>query len=150
MDCFLGCSVSCSLPGTPSCAGIHRNSTSHPRFRSSSSACTAFIKIYCPDRHSGFRIAWMAAWLSVNMAHLPGVMSVVCMLSTICSARTTSLRFAAYPLNVADVPCTESISCRYPLAFTYTRHVSRGSYQRYLGGCGALLQEAAIPELRHK
>ena len=85
-------------------AGIHRNYTSDTRFRGSSSACTALIKIYCPGGHLGFRIDWMAAWLSVNMAHLPGVMSVVCMSSTICSARTSPLRSAAYPVNVADVP----------------------------------------------
>ena len=37
----------------------------------------ASTRIYCPDGHLGFRMAWMAAWLSVKMVHLPGVTIVV-------------------------------------------------------------------------
>ena len=52
--------------------------------------------------HLGLRIARMAAWLSVDMVYLLGMMFVVCMSSSICGART-SLISAAYPVNVADV-----------------------------------------------
>lgn len=85
-----------SLPGTPACAGIHRNCTSHPCLRSSSSACTASTRIYWPEGCSGLRIAWMAAWLSVKMVHLPGVGAVACISSTIRNANTNPLSSAAY------------------------------------------------------
>lgn len=51
-----------SFPGTPTCAGIHRNCTSQPWPRSSSSAWMASARMYCPDGCFRFRIAWMAAW----------------------------------------------------------------------------------------
>lgn len=53
--------------------------------------------------HLGFRIARMAAWLSVDMVYLLGMMFVVCMSSSICGARTSSLISPAYPVNVAGV-----------------------------------------------
>jgi hypothetical protein len=84
-----------SFPGTPTCAGIHRNSTIHPRSRSASSACTASTRIYWPDGCLGFRIAWMAAWLSVKMAHFPGTGAVECILSAISNASTIPLSSAA-------------------------------------------------------
>jgi hypothetical protein len=46
-----------SLPGTPTCAGIQRSWTSHPRSRSLSTARMASTRIYCPEGHLGFAIA---------------------------------------------------------------------------------------------
>jgi hypothetical protein len=56
-----------SLPGTPTCAGIYWSWTSQPWSRSWSSARIASTRMYCPEGHLGFAIAWMAAWLSVYM-----------------------------------------------------------------------------------
>jgi hypothetical protein len=106
-----------SLPGTPTCAGIHRNWISHPRFRSSSSDRIASTRIYCPDGHLGFRMAWMAACLSVKMVHLPGVMTVVCMSSTICSANASPFSSAAYTVEVVAVPIYSIRLVRMPLSW---------------------------------
>ena len=93
-----------SLPGAPACAGIHRSWISHSWSRSLSSARIASTRIYCPDGLLGFRIAWITAWLSVKIVHLPGVFVVVCMSSAICSASTSPLSSAAYTVEVVDVP----------------------------------------------
>ena len=69
---LLGRPLRClALPRVP---GPTEKCTSHPCFRSLSNACMASIRIYCFDGCLGFRIAWMAVWSSVNMAHFPGFM----------------------------------------------------------------------------
>ena len=104
VDCFLGFSVSCFV-AWHSLVCQDPSELHFPPSISEPFECLYRLHQDILSRgHLGFRIAWMAAWLSVNMVYLLGVMYVVCMSSSICSARTSPVISAAYPVNVADVP----------------------------------------------
>ena len=69
-----------SFPSIPWCAGIQWNSTSFPWSRRESIAVTILTSMDWPDWFPGLLIAWMEAWLSVNMRILvlsPGWLSVL-------------------------------------------------------------------------